>query len=135
MADGRLVAAVERKSLSDLSSSVLNGNLRYQLIELSALPRAAVVVEDRYSEIFGLTFARPAVVADGIATTPQRLSSPTTDGHERALSLVFARPVAQQKPRAEVGDAAQRYMQRESTRPNCISRSICASPPSSTVLE
>src|SRR6202011_1888173 len=103
MADGRLVAAVERKSLSDLSSSVLNGNLRYQLIELSALPRAAVVVEDRYSEIFGLTFARPAVVADGIATTPQRLSSPTTDGHERALSLVFARPVAQQTPRAEGG--------------------------------
>jgi ERCC4-type nuclease len=67
MADGRLVAAVERKTLSDLSSSVLNGNLRYQLIELSALPRAAVVVEDRYSEIFRLTFARPAVVADGLA--------------------------------------------------------------------
>lgn len=65
--DGRLVAAVERKSLSDLSSSLLNGNLKYQLTELAALPRAAVVVEDRYSEIFALTFARPATVADALA--------------------------------------------------------------------
>lgn len=65
--DGRLVAVVERKSLSDLSSSLLNGKLKYQLTELAALPRAAVVVEDRYSQIFALTFARPAVVADALA--------------------------------------------------------------------
>jgi hypothetical protein len=67
LSGGRLVAAVERKSLSDLVSSVLNGKLKYQLTELAALPRAAVVVEDRFSEIFALTFARPAVVADGLA--------------------------------------------------------------------
>lgn len=46
---GQLVAAVERKALADLTSGVLNGNLKYQLTELAALPRAAVVVEDRYS--------------------------------------------------------------------------------------
>jgi hypothetical protein len=67
MADGRLVAVVERKSLSDLTSGLLSGKFKYQLTELSALPRAAVVVEDRFSEIFTLTFARPAVVADGLA--------------------------------------------------------------------
>ena len=65
--DGRLVAAVERKSLPDLVASLLDGTLKYQLTELAALPRAAVVVEDRYSEIFTLVHARPAVVADGLA--------------------------------------------------------------------
>jgi hypothetical protein len=65
--DGQLVAAVERKALSDLSSGVLSGKLKYQLTELAALARAAVVVEDRYSEVFALTHARPAVVADGLA--------------------------------------------------------------------
>lgn len=73
--DGRLVAAVERKSLSDLSSSLLSGKLKYQLTELAALPRAAVVVEDRYSEIFTLTFVRPAVVADALAEL--QISFPT----------------------------------------------------------
>jgi ERCC4-type nuclease len=63
----RLIAAVERKSLADLTSSVLNGTLKYQLTELAALPRAAVVVEDRYSRVFSLEHARPAVVLDGLA--------------------------------------------------------------------
>jgi hypothetical protein len=65
--DGRLVAAVERKSLPDLVTSLTTGKLRYALGELAALPRAAVVIEDRYSAIFKLTHARPATVADGLA--------------------------------------------------------------------
>ena len=65
--DERLVAAVERKSLPDLVSSLLNGTLRYALGELAAIPRAAIVVEDRYSQIYKLTWARPALVADGLA--------------------------------------------------------------------
>ena len=64
---GRLVAAVERKSLADLVGSLLNGTLRFALGELAALPRAAVVVEDRYSQVFALDRVRPAVVADGLA--------------------------------------------------------------------
>lgn len=65
--NGQLVAAVERKSLPDLVSSLINGTLRYALGDLAALPRAAVVVEDRYSQVFALTRIRPAVVADGLA--------------------------------------------------------------------
>jgi ERCC4-type nuclease len=65
--DGRLLAAVERKSLADLVSSLLNGKLRFALGELSALPRAAVVVEDRFARVFQLEHVRPAVVADGLA--------------------------------------------------------------------
>ena len=64
---GRVVAAVERKALTDLVSSLLNGTLRFALGELAALPRAAVVVEDRYSQVFKLDWVRPAVVADGLA--------------------------------------------------------------------
>jgi len=65
--DGRLVAAVERKSLPDLVASLINSTLRFALAELAALPRAAVVIEDRYSQIFKLDRIRPAVVADGLA--------------------------------------------------------------------
>ena len=66
-AGGRLVASVERKSLADLVASLTGGKLRYALAELAALPRAAVVVEDRYSAIFKLDRVRPALVADGLA--------------------------------------------------------------------
>jgi hypothetical protein len=65
--DGRVVAAVERKSLPDLTSSLTSGRLRFALGELAALPRAAVVVEDRYSQVFAQTYVRPALVADGLA--------------------------------------------------------------------
>jgi hypothetical protein len=64
---GRLLASVERKSLADLVVSLTSGKLRYALAELAALPRAAVVVEDRYSAIFKLDRLRPAMVADGLA--------------------------------------------------------------------
>jgi hypothetical protein len=64
---GNLVASVERKSLSDLVSSLTSGRLRFALAELAALPRAAVVVEDRYSKVFSLEWVRPAVIADGLA--------------------------------------------------------------------
>ena len=65
--DGRLVAAVERKSLSDLVSSLTNSTLRFAIAELASLPLAAVVVEERYSQVFKLDRIRPAVVADGLA--------------------------------------------------------------------
>jgi hypothetical protein len=65
--DGTLVAAVERKSLPDLIGSLTSGRLRYALGQLAALPRAAVVVEDRYSQIYKQDRVRPALVADGIA--------------------------------------------------------------------
>ena len=65
--NGSVVAAVERKSLEDLVTSLIGGKLRYALGELSTLPRAAVVVEERYSRVFALEHVRPAVVADGLA--------------------------------------------------------------------
>ncbi|GGM88475.1 hypothetical protein GCM10009721_11920 [Terrabacter tumescens] len=86
-ADGQVVAAVERKSLEDLTSSLLNGKLRYALAELSGLPRAAVVVEERYSRVFALTHVRPAVVADAIAECQARYPAvPIVFAETRALA-------------------------------------------------
>ena len=65
--NGNVVASVERKSLADLVASLTGGRLRYALGELAVLPRAAVVVEDRYSQVFALTRIRPALIADGLA--------------------------------------------------------------------
>jgi hypothetical protein len=70
--DGRIVAAVERKSLADLVSSLTSGTLRYALAELASLPRAGVVVEERYSRVFALDYVRPALVADGLAEAQVR---------------------------------------------------------------
>lgn len=84
-----LVAAVERKSLSDLVSSLTNGRLRFALAELAALPRAAVVVEDRYSAVYRQSFVRPSVVTDGLAELQVRFPS---------VPIVFAetRPLAEE---------------------------------------
>ncbi len=65
--DEELVASVERKSIPDLVSGLTNGKLRFQVAHLSAIPRAAVVVEDRYSQLFRHNFVRPAVIADALA--------------------------------------------------------------------
>lgn len=63
--------------------------LGYALADLAALPRAAVVVEDRYSQVFTLDRVRPAVVADGLAELQVRF--PT-------VPIVFAetRPLAEE---------------------------------------
>ena len=87
--DGRIVVAVERKSLADLASSLLSGKLRFAMADLAALPRAAVVVEDRYSGIFKLEHVRPSVVADALAEVQVRYPS---------VPVVFAetRPLAEE---------------------------------------
>ena len=70
--EGRVVASVERKSLTDLVATLTGGRMRYLLAELAELPRAAVVVEDRYSRVFSLDRVRPAVVADALAECAAR---------------------------------------------------------------
>jgi hypothetical protein len=74
-AAGRLVASVERKSLADLVATLTSGRLGFALADLAALPRAALVVEDRYSQVFRLEQVRPAVVADGLAEAQTRWPS------------------------------------------------------------
>jgi ERCC4 domain-containing protein/Lsr2 protein len=65
--DGTVIASVERKSLADLVTSLMNGKLKFAVAELATLTTAAVVVEDRYSQIFTHEHFRPAAVADALA--------------------------------------------------------------------
>lgn len=87
--DGAVVAAVERKTLEDLAGSLTSGRLTYALAELSALSRAAVVVEDRYSRLFKLPHTSGARVAEALAEAQARFPS---------VPVVFCetRPLAQE---------------------------------------
>jgi hypothetical protein len=89
--DGSVVATVERKSLADLVATLTGGRLRYLLAELAAVPRAAIVVEDRYSAVFKLEFVRPAVVAEGLAEAQVRFPAvPIVFCETRALAQEWA---------------------------------------------
>lgn len=70
--DGEAVGLVERKSLQDLAEGLTNGGLVYRLADLAAYPRAAVVVEDRYSSIFKHKFVAGGVLADMLARVQVR---------------------------------------------------------------
>ena len=62
-ADGRLLAAVERKSLDNLAT-LSDGSLAFQLQRLAELPLAAVVLEARYSALFKLEHVNGTWLAD-----------------------------------------------------------------------
>lgn len=87
--DGRLAAAVERKSMPDLIGSLTSGRLRYALGDLASLPRAAVVVEEAYSGVFKSERVRPSVVADGLAECQVRWP-------EVAIVFCDTRPLAEE---------------------------------------
>ncbi len=108
--DDSLLASVERKRLADLASSLTTGKLKYQLADLAAVPRAAVVVADRYSRVFKPTHVRPAVVAEGLAECQVAWSSvPILFLETKALAqewtyrfLAAARAAAEQEYGGEV---------------------------------
>jgi hypothetical protein len=87
--DGEIVAVVERKSLVDLAGRLVDGNLTYALAELTTLQRAALVVEDRYPNLFKLDHVSPSFVADLLAAVHVRYPS---------VPIVFCdtRPLAEQ---------------------------------------
>ena len=68
----RIVAVVERKSLADLTRRLIDGQLTYLLADLATIPRAAVVVEDRYSSLFKLEHTKPSFVAETLAALTVR---------------------------------------------------------------
>lgn len=70
--DGEIVAAVERKSMPDLIQSLTTGKLGFALAELASLPRAAVVVEDRYSRLLSDPRVRPSTLLNALAETQVR---------------------------------------------------------------
>ena len=83
------VALVERKSMADLAKGLTDGGLAYQLADLASCLRAAVVVEERYSQIFKHEHVRGGWLADLVAQLQVRY--PT-------VPIVFAetRPLAEE---------------------------------------
>lgn len=71
----RVAACVERKTLADLVGSLVSGRLGYVMAELAALPRSAVVVEERYSRLFKQEHVRGSVVADALTEVQVRWPS------------------------------------------------------------
>jgi hypothetical protein len=70
--DGEIVAVVERKTITDLAARLVDGQLAYALAELATVDRAAVVIEDRYADVFKLDHVTPGFVADLLATVQVR---------------------------------------------------------------
>jgi len=62
--EGALLAAVERKSLENLTTCLSDGTLAFQVQSLAELDLAAVVVEGRYSALHKLEHVPGAFIAD-----------------------------------------------------------------------
>jgi len=104
--NGRIVAAVERKSLADLSGSLVDGGLAFAMAELATLGRAAVVVEERYSALLTRAYVAPGFLADLLARVQVRYP-------EVPIFFAGTRPLAEEwtyrflaAARAELGSEA-----------------------------
>jgi hypothetical protein len=103
--NSKIVAVVERKSLADLVHRLIDGQLTYALAGLATIPRAAVVVEDRYSSLFKLQHTQPGFVTEMLAALTVRY--PTVPIH-----FAETRPLAEEWTYRFLG-AALAYHQAE----------------------
>jgi ERCC4-type nuclease len=87
--DSEIVAVVERKSLADLVHRLVDGRLTYALADMATIPRAAVVIEDRYSSLFKLEHIQPGFVTEMLAALTVRY--PTVPIH-----FAETRPLAEE---------------------------------------
>lgn len=87
--DGEVVAVVERKKLTEIAGNVVDGSLLVTLGELATARRAAIVIEDRWADVFRLTYVAPAMVAEMLAAAQVRYPN---------VPIVFCenRPLAQE---------------------------------------
>lgn len=110
--DDELVAVVERKSLADLAGSLSSGRLTHRLGELATVPRAALVVEDRYSSVFKLEHVRPALIADQVGECQVRFPTvPIIWAENRALAQEWTyRFLAAAVQEHRLGEAARRIL-------------------------
>lgn len=70
--DGQVVGVVERKKLAELAANVVDGSLLVVLGALATARRAAIVVEDRWADVFRLTYVAPSMVAEMLAAAQVR---------------------------------------------------------------
>jgi hypothetical protein len=106
----QIVAVVERKSLHDLVRRLIDGQFTYALADLATVPRAAVVVEDRYSSLFKLEHTKPGFVTEMLAALTIRY---------RTVPIHFAetRPLAEEWTYRFLGAALAYAQGRDTVRP------------------
>jgi ERCC4-type nuclease len=104
--DGSIVAAVERKSIDDLASGLNNGTLVFELAKLGELPRAAIVIEERYSSLIKHAYAPAGFLPDMLARIQVRYPE---------VPIVFAetRPLAEEWTFRYLGAAAAEDLERD----------------------
>lgn len=100
--DGSMIAVVERKSIDDLGSSLSNGTLVFELAKLGEVPRAAIVVEDRYSSLVKHAYTPAGFLPDMLARVQVRYPE---------IPIVFAetRPLAEEWTFRWLGAAAAEH--------------------------
>lgn len=86
---GRIIAAVERKTIGDLANGLNDGSLVFELTKLAGLPRAALVVEDRYSALLKVSHAPSGFLPDLLARVQVRYP-------EIPIVFVETRPLAEE---------------------------------------
>ncbi len=97
--DGDVVGVVERKKLAEIAGNVVDGSLLVMLAELATARRAAIVVEDRWADVFRLEHVAPSMVAEMLAAAQVRYPN---------VPIVFCetRPLAQEWAYRFLGAAA-----------------------------
>jgi hypothetical protein len=86
---GTPVAVVERKSLADLAGALNNGTLVFELAKLTEMPRAAVVVEDRYGNLLKHAYTPAGFLPDMLARVQVRYP-------EIVIVFLETRPLAEE---------------------------------------
>ena len=127
--DGEIVAAVERKSFADFVATVTNGKLRFAMAALASMPRAAVVVEDRYSAIFKLDTCPAACCGRRPGRAPGALSV----GADRVRRDAATRPgvdvpLPRRRPRASPPRPRRGTARRRAQPPRGTDSSVIPSP-------
>jgi hypothetical protein len=88
---GEVVGVAERKKLTELAGNVVDGSLLVTLGELATARRAAIVVEDRWADVFRLEHVAPSMVAEMLAAAQVRYPNvPIVFCEDRRLAQEWA---------------------------------------------
>jgi len=99
---GTTVAVVERKSLTDLAGGLNNGTLIFELTKLAEMPRAAIVVEDRYGNLLKHAYTPAGFLPDMLARVQIRYP-------EIPIVFLETRPLAEEWTFRYLGAALAEY--------------------------
>ena len=114
---GTPVAVVERKSLGDLAGSLNNGTLIFELAKLAEMPRAAVVVEDRYGKLLKHAHAPSGFLPDMPARVQVRYP-------EIAIVFLETRPLAEEWTFRYLGAALAEYESAQQPGPRMLAAEL-----------